>query len=69
MSHIGHRILDPESAQQPPNSTIATSAPYQWVNVSFTFEIPEFGSYFGLLLAGGAIGAVGIAVVAMKRRR
>ncbi|MBE0517769.1 MAG: hypothetical protein IH630_00905 [Thermoplasmata archaeon] len=58
-----------ESAQQPPVSVVATSVPYQWANVTFLFEIPEFGSYLGLLLAGGAIGAVGIAVVAMKRRR
>jgi hypothetical protein len=54
---------------QEPNSTAATVSGLQWVNVSFDFEIPEFGSYLGLLIAGGAIGIVGIAVVSMKRRR
>jgi hypothetical protein len=62
-------VLATYDSIQEPNSTVATDYPSQWVNVSFKFEIPEFGSYLGLLIAGGAIGIVGIAVVSMKRRR
>jgi hypothetical protein len=63
------QVIATFDSKQEPNSTVATSVGPQWVNVSFDFEIPEFGSYLGLLIAGGAIGIVGIAVVSMKRRR
>ena len=57
------------NAVQETESTAATVDGVQWVNIQFEFEIPEFGSYLGLLIAGGAIGIVGIAVVSTKRRR
>jgi hypothetical protein len=63
------QVIATFNGNQEPNSTAATSTFSQWVNVSFDFEIPEFGGYLGLLIAGGAIGVVGIAVVSMKRRR
>jgi hypothetical protein len=63
------QVIATFDSKQEPNSTVATSVGPQWVNISFKFVIPEFGSYLGLLIAGGAIGIVGIAVVSMKRRR
>jgi hypothetical protein len=55
------------------NFTYAVSslvAPFQYVNITYDFEIPEFGSLIGLILAGGAIGAVAmVALVANQRKR
>ncbi len=60
------------NSNQESNSTVALSfedAPYQWVNVTFTFEIPEFGGMTGLLVAGGAIGAVAAVSLVYYRKR
>lgn len=61
------------SGNQETNSTTATSSiplPYQYINITYPFEIPEFGSVVGLILAGGAIGAVAmVALVANQRKR
>ena len=61
------------SGNQETNSTTAASSiplPYQYVNITYPFEIPEFGSVVGLILAGGAIGAVAmVALVANQRKR
>jgi len=41
----------------------------QYVNVSFPFEIEEFGSAAGLLLAGGVIACVAVAFVVLRKRK
>ena len=61
------------NGNQEPNYTYAVSslvAPFQYVNITYDFEIPEFGSVIGLVLAGSAIGAVAmVALVANQRKR
>jgi hypothetical protein len=55
--------------QTDPNSTAATSALVQWVNVTFDYVIPEFGSTTGLLVTGALLGAIGVvALVYFKKR-
>ena len=46
-----------------------TSEGLQWVNVSYAFEIPEFGSTAGLMIAGALIGAVGVVTLVYYRKR
>jgi hypothetical protein len=54
---------------QDSNSTIATSAPIQYVNMTFTFEIPEFGSMAGFIVTGGLLGAVAVVALVYFRKR
>ena len=54
------------SQQSDPNTTVASDAFFQWVNATaFEFEIPQFGSTFGLLLT---VGIVAVTVLVWKRR-
>ena len=51
------------------NWTTATIMPTQWVNITYTYEIPEFGSMTGLLVAAGAIGLVACVALLWTRRK
>jgi hypothetical protein len=53
---------------QESNSTTATDSMTHTVDVTFTFEIPDFGSEVGLIAAGGAIGLVAAVVILRKRK-
>jgi hypothetical protein len=57
------------SQQTPPNSTAATSALVQWINVTAPFEIPEFGSMAGFIVTGGLLGAVAVVALVYFRKR
>ena len=48
------------------NSTTADDSVVQYVNVSYSFEIPEFGSMAGFLASAGVIGIVGWAAIRKK---
>ena len=62
-------IASYSGSESPPNSTAATSALVQWVNVTADYEIPEFGSTTGLLVTGALLGAIGVvALVYFKKR-
>lgn len=50
------------------NSTVADDSFVQWVNVSYTFEIPQFGGGMGLLIAGGFLGAIAIASFTRRKK-
>jgi hypothetical protein len=39
------------------------------IDVHFTFEIPEFGAEWGLLVAGLAVGAVAVVAVVWRRKQ
>jgi hypothetical protein len=56
-------------SKQDTNQTIATSAAIQYVNLTYTFEIPEFGSLAGMTLVAFALGGVGVAAVVLWRRK
>jgi hypothetical protein len=66
-------VIATTNGKQTLNNTTATSSvplPYQYINITYPFEIPEFGSAIGLILAGCAIGAVAtVALVANQRKR
>ena len=52
-----------------PNSTAATSANVQWVNVTADFLIPDFGSATGLLISGTLLGAIAVGTLVYFRKR
>ncbi|UCE91288.1 MAG: hypothetical protein JSV90_07715 [Methanobacteriota archaeon] len=41
----------------------------QWVNISYAFEIPEFGSAAGFLFTGALLGAVAVVMIVYFRKR
>ena len=55
-------------AQQESNSTTAIDSFTHVVDVKFNFVIPDFGTEVGLIVAGGAIGLVAVAVILRKRK-
>lgn len=63
------RVTATYNSNQRTNSTTATSAPIQFVNVTFPFEISQFGDWVGLAISGGAVAAVALVIVGMPRRR
>ena len=46
-----------------------TEDPFQWLNVSYTFEIPEFGDTTGLMITGALLGAVAVIALVYFRKR
>jgi len=59
-------VIATYNAAQESNSTTATDYPVQYVNVTYAFEIPEFGSMVGFLASAGIIGIVGWAAIKKK---
>jgi hypothetical protein len=63
-------VISTYNGDQEPNGTDVTASPFQYVNITYDYGIPEFGSVIGLVVAGGAIGLVAIvALFATQRRR
>ena len=62
------QVIATWSSQQESNSTTAIDSFTHVVDVKFTFEIPDFGTEVGLIVAGGAIGLVAAAVILRKRK-
>ena len=60
-----------ESSQEDEEIAAISSAgsPYQYVNITFPFEIPQFGSLLGTMITVGAVGAVGAIFVVYSKRR
>jgi len=50
------------------NSTPTIDEPYLWLNVTYVFEISEFGNAVGLLTTAGILGGVAAAAVVCVRR-
>lgn len=50
------------------NSTGAADSPYQWVNASLSFAIPEFGSGITAGLTIASFAAMAVAVMSRRRR-
>jgi len=57
------------SSQTETNSATCDDAPLQTVDVTFTFEIPEFGTTIGIVVAGLALGVVATTVLFRKRQQ
>jgi len=70
---IGHtiQVVATYNEQQAVNDEDnATAGIVQWVNVTFPYEIPQFGgSSAGLLLAGGFVAAVSLVLLTDRKRK
>lgn len=63
-------VIATHNTDQRTNSTNATVDALQYVNVTFPYEIPEFGpSWIGLIAAGGSIAVVGLALLVFWKRK
>lgn len=45
-----------------------SSSPIQWINVTFPFEIPQFGSLIGFGVAMGGIGLIAMVFVVRRKK-
>lgn len=57
------------NSQEAVNQTTCSALLNQRVNVEYTYEIPQFGSSLGLLLAGGFVAAVSVVLLSDKKRK
>jgi hypothetical protein len=64
------QILVTLRGDQGSNSSVANANPVQYVNVTFPYEIPDFGpGLMGIFASGAAIMGVGVALLAFWRRK
>lgn len=50
-------------------ATLLTLPFNHWANVTYPYEIPEFGSTVGLIIGGVAIGVVGAVFLVIRKRK
>ncbi|MGB2582329.1 MAG: hypothetical protein WBD03_07660 [Thermoplasmata archaeon] len=62
-------IIVTYEGKQDTNHTPAIDSLVQYVNLTYTFEIPEFGSVTGMAVAAFALGGVGVAAMVFWRRK
>jgi hypothetical protein len=62
------KIIATYSGNQKILSEVDNGTPLQWINVTFPFEIPQFGSLLGFSIAAGGIGMVAMVFVAKRRK-
>ncbi|MCU0853221.1 MAG: hypothetical protein MUC90_08240 [Thermoplasmata archaeon] len=61
---------NPLNSDQEDNSAIADNTAMQYIDVTFPYEIPEFGiGFLGMLAAGIAVAAVGVALFVFWKRK
>jgi hypothetical protein len=61
---------NPHNSDQEDNSALADNTAMQYIDVTFPYEIPEFGiGFLGLVLAGAAAAAVGVALLVFWKRK
>jgi len=64
------QVIATHDGDQRANTTTADANPVQYVNVTFPYEIPQFGpGWVGELAAGGLVAVVGIAALTFYKRK
>jgi hypothetical protein len=51
------------------NSSIANANPIQWVNITYPYEIPQFGGWVGFAAAGGILAVVALVFVGNRKKK
>jgi hypothetical protein len=62
------KIIATYSGNQRTESLLDDGSALQWINVTFPFEIPQFGSLLGFSVAAGGIGLVAMVFVARRKK-
>ena len=62
------KIIATYSGNQKTESELDNGSPLQWINVTFPFEIPQFGSLLGFGIAAGGIGLIAMVFVVKRRK-
>jgi hypothetical protein len=62
------KIIATYSGNQKIESQVDNAGPIQWINVTFPFEIPQFGSLLGFGIAAGGIGLIAMVFVVKRKK-
>lgn len=62
------KIIATYSGNQKIVSEVDNGTPLQWINVTFPFEIPQFGSLLGFSVAAGGVGLIAMVFVVKRRK-
>jgi hypothetical protein len=62
------KIIATYSGNQKTESLLDDGKPLQWINVTFPFEIPQFGSILGFSIAAGSIGLIAMVFVVKRKK-
>jgi hypothetical protein len=61
-------IIATYSGVQRTGSLLDDAGPWQWINLTFPFEIPQFGSYLGFGIAAGGVGLIAMVFVVKRKK-
>lgn len=62
------KIIATYSGNQRIVSEVDNGTPLQWLNVTYPFEIPQFGSLLGFGIAAGAVGLVAMVFIVKRKK-
>jgi hypothetical protein len=62
------KIIATYSGNQKTESQLDNAKPVQWINVTYPFEIPQFGSLLGFGIAAGGIGLIAMVFVVKRKK-
>jgi hypothetical protein len=62
------KIIATYSGNEKIESQVDNAGPIQWINVTFPFEIPQFGSLLGFGIAAGGIGLIAMVFVVKRKK-
>jgi hypothetical protein len=62
------KIIATYSGNQKIVSEVDNGTPLQWLNVTYPFEIPQFGSLVGFGIAAGAVGLIAMVFVVKRKK-
>jgi hypothetical protein len=62
------KIIATYSGNQKTESLLDDGTALQWINVTFPFEIPQFGSFLGFGIAAGAVGLIAMVFVVKRKK-
>lgn len=62
------KIIATYSGNERTESLLDDGEPIQWINVTFPFEIPQFGSLLGFGVAAGGIGLIAMVFVVKRKK-
>jgi hypothetical protein len=62
------RVTSTYNSDSRVGSAVANSTPIQYVNITYPYEIPQFGSWAGFAVAGGILAVVAVVFVGKRKK-